>query len=243
MTPDKTPTRALLKLSGDALSGPEGPVDAERLRYIVKELKSAREVCPQLAVVLGGGNIMRGTQVSSGGIRRHRADQCGMMATVVNVLALAGEMGEAGVEAEVMSAVDIPGIAEGFDVERGLQYMKQGKVLLLAAGTGNSYFTTDSAAALRAVQLSADIMLKATRVRGVFSADPEKDKEAEFYKGISFREVLSQKLGVMDLTAATMCMEHGLPVKIFNYDTSGNLCKALRGEPIGTLIRGGNHGD
>lgn len=235
--------RVLLKLSGGALKGPDGPLSADSMQYIVGQLRSALEACDQLAVVLGGGNIMRGADTGREGIRRHRVDQCGMMATVVNALALAEELQGAGMDATVMSATPVPGIAAGFDVDEALEQLRDGKLVLLAGGTGNTYFTTDSAAALRAVQLDAGLMLKATRVRGVFDSDPEKDGDAGFYEHISHTDVLKNELGVMDLPAVALCMEHDLPVRVFDFWQEGNLRAVLDGKPIGTLIQGAADGN
>ena len=234
--------RVLLKLSGGALKGADGPLSAESMEYVADALRSAHSVCPQLAIVLGGGNIMRGADTGRKGIRRHRVDQCGMMATLVNALALAEELEGAGMDAAVMSATPVPGIAAGYDVDRALELLRQGTLLLLAGGTGNTYFTTDSAAALRAVQLDAGLMLKATRVRGVFDSDPEKYEDARFYERITYGDVLKKELAVMDLPAVALCMEHKLSVRVFDFWQEGNLRAVLDGKPIGTLIQGAADG-
>lgn len=234
--------RVLLKLSGGALKGADGPLSAESMDYVAGELRAALSACPRMGVVLGGGNIMRGADMGREGIRRHRVDQCGMMATVVNALALAERLNGAGIDATVMSATAVPGIAKGFEVDEALEHMRDGTVVLLAGGTGNTYFTTDSAAALRAVQLDADLMLKATRVKGVFGSDPEKNEEAQFHDEISYADVLKKKLGVMDLPAVALCMEHGLPVRVFDFWQEGSLRAVVEGEPTGTLIRGADDG-
>ncbi len=234
--------RVLLKLSGGALKGPDGPLSAESMDYIAGELQTALSACPQMGVVLGGGNIMRGADTGREGIRRHRVDQCGMMATVVNALALAERLNGDGMDARVMSAAAVPGIAPEFEVDEALNLMRDGTVVLLAGGTGNTYFTTDSAAALRGVQLDADLMLKATRVKGVFGSDPEKNQGAQFHETISYTGVLEKKLGVMDLPAVALCMEHDLPVRVFDFWEEGSLRAVLDGKPIGTLIQGADDG-
>ena len=235
--------RAVLKLSGNALCPPErAGFDEESLTYAASELKSAQEACGELAVVLGGGNLMRGATVSEQGVRRIRADRCGMLATISNAIMFQDHLERAGISSQILSAIPIQGMVDSFEVERCLSELQKGKIVLLAAGTGQPFFTTDTAAALRAIQIDADIMLKATRVDGVYAADPEKDATAEFYEHLSYRHVLDHELGVMDLTAVAACMKHGLPVRVFNYSVKGNLRAALRGEPVGTLIEGENNG-
>ena len=235
--------RAVLKVSGDAFCGEDGAaIDGGRIQYIAAELKNGLEACPQLAVVVGGGNIIRGAHCAGSGLRRIRADQCGMLATVVNALALRDRLELLDVPCAVLSALPVEGIVDGFGVERCLAALQGGKLVLLAGGTGNPLFTTDTAAALRAVQVGADIMLKATRVDGVYSADPEKDSAAQFYRELSFEDAIQARLGVMDLAAMVMCSEHCLPVRVFNYRVEGNLRRVLDGEPVGTLIRGGEDG-
>jgi len=230
--------RVLLKLSGGALKGSAGPLSADAMDYITAELQPALTACHQMSIVLGGGNIMRGADTGRKGVRRHRVDQCGMMATVVNALALADRLNGAGMDTAVMSATPVPGIAPGFEVDEALELMRDGTVVLLAGGTGNTYFTTDSAAALRGVQLDADLMLKATRVKGVFGSDPETNEEARFHEKISYADVLKKKLGIMDLPAVALCMEHDLPVRVFDFWEEGSLRAVLDGKPIGTLIQG-----
>jgi len=235
--------RAVVKVSGEVFGAPHGaPFDGARVQYLAAELKRGLEVCAQLAVVVGGGNIMRGAQCATGGLRRIRADQCGMLATMLNALVLCERMEVLDVPCTILSALPVEGVVEGFAEERCLAALEEGKLVLLAGGTGNPLFTTDTAAALRAVQIGADIVLKATRVDGVYSADPEKDGAARFYSELSFEDVIRQRLGVMDLSAIVMCSEHRLPVRVFNYRVEGNLCRALRGEPVGTLIRGLENG-
>lgn len=236
--------RAVLKLSGNALCPPEkAGFDEESMAYAASELKSALEVCGQLAVVLGGGNLMRGATVSDSGIRRIRADRCGMLATISNALMFQDHLESAGVSSQILSAIPVQGVVEPFEEKRCIAELQQGRVVLLAAGTGHPFFTTDTAAALRAIQISADIMLKATRVDGVYASDPEKNAGAKLYAQLSYHDVLDDELGVMDLTAVAACMKHRLPVRVFNYSVEGNLRAALRGEPVGTLIEGETNGN
>ncbi|MFP4028610.1 MAG: uridine monophosphate kinase [Candidatus Brocadiia bacterium] len=230
-------SRALVKISGGAF-GREGAsgFDREQLNYVCGEIKDGLEVCPELAVVVGGGNIMRGASFQSGGPGRLRADSAGMLATIVNGLIVKDCFLQQGVEVALYSALPVPEIAPGFDRDSCDTDLKGGKIVLLAGGTGNPLFTTDTAAALRAVQLEAEVVLKATRVDGVYSADPEVDNDATFYEHLQYDRVLADRLGVIDLCAVSLCMEHSLPVRVFNYKTPGNLRRALAGESVGTLI-------
>jgi len=238
-------TRALLKLSGDAFGGAGVEVfDEGQITYIADELRAARQVCPQLALVVGGGNIMRGAQFRAHGPGRLRADYAGMTATVVNALVLQDGLERADIPSRVYSALPVTGAAEPFDADRCRGDLDQGRVVILAGGTGNPLFTTDTAAALRAIQVGASLLLKATRVDGVFSADPEKDPDAEFFEHLEYEQVLERRLGVMDLCAVSLCMQHRLPVRVINYREAGNIRRALAGESIGTLIgnAGNGHG-
>jgi uridylate kinase len=234
--------RAVLKLSGGAFAPRGGKgFDEEQVGFVTRELVEAQRACPELAVVLGGGNIMRGAQCFPTGPSRVRADHAGMAATVVNALVLQDSLLRSDVPCTVYSALPIGGVAAAFSVEQCALDLEDGCIVLLAGGTGNPLFTTDTAAALRAVQLGAEILLKATRVDGVYSADPERHPDAELYERLSYEDVIKGTLGVMDLCAVSLCMEHGVPVRVFNYGVEGNIRRALSGEPVGTLI--GRHDD
>ena len=232
-----------MKLSGNALCPPESAgFDEYSMEYAASELKAALGARRQLAVVLGGGNLMRGASVSDRGLRRIRADRCGMLATISNAIMFQDYLESAGIASQILSALPIEGMVNSFTVERCISELETGRVVLLAAGTGQPFFSTDTAAALRAIQIDADIMLKATRVDGVYTADPEKDDTAKLHEHLSYHYVLDHELGVMDLTAVAACMKNGLPVRVFNYNVKGNLRAALCGEPVGTLIEGENNG-
>lgn len=236
-------SRALLKLSGNAFAavGKSGVGEAE-VDYITTEVCDALEVCPELAVVVGGGNIMRGANFCPRGTGRLRADNAGMLATLVNALVLEDSLENRGIPAVIYSGLAVPDAVPAFDFEEARADLERGHVVILAGGTGNPLFTTDTAAGLRGIQLGVEIVLKATRVEGVFSADPETDEDAEFFSHLSCREVLARRLGVMDLCAISLCMEHDLPVRVFNYRVAGNIRRALAGESIGTLIGNPRHG-
>ena len=237
MKPHRSHTRAVLKVSGEAFA-PEGGrgLDEEHVGWLARELAAGREVCPELAVVVGGGNIMRGAKFQPDGAGRIRADYAGMIATIVNALILKDALEQSGLPCAVYSALPVEGVVSAFCVDCCQDDLAHGRLVILAGGTGNPLFTTDTAASLRAVQLGAKVLLKATRVRGVYSADPEKDAGAELFEHLSYQDVLARRLGVMDLCAISMCMEHALPVRVFNYKEDGNIRRALSGEPIGTLI-------
>lgn len=235
--------RAVVKLSGNAFCPPgRAGFEEKSLQYAARELKEALQVCSQLAVVVGGGNLMRGAAFWPSGLRRIRADRCGMLATVANSLMFQDYLERAEVPSCVLSAIGIEGMVDAFEVERCLSELEHGRLVLLAGGTGQPFFTTDTAAALRAVQVGADLMLKATRVDGVYAADPEREADARLYRRLSYRYVIEHGLEVMDLSAVAVCMEHSLPVRVFNYQVAGNLSAALRGESVGTLIEGDNNG-
>ena len=207
---------------------------------IAGEIAQARRASPdtQIAVVVGGGNIVRGARLAEKGrIAQSTADYMGMLGTVINGLALKEALAAVGVESRVMSAILLPSVAESFIRPRALRHFEKGRVVILTAGTGNPYFTTDTCASLRAIELNADVLLKATKVDGVYSADPRKDPAARRYESLTFGEAVEKQLGVMDLTALTMCMEHKLPLIVFDYKVPGNITRAVRGEPIGTLVR------
>ena len=238
MDPPRTYRRVVLKLSGDAFcAGDGGAIDEEQTAYIAEELKEGRQVCPELSVVVGAGNIMRGARFRRSGPGRILADHCGMLGTVINALVLKERLGSLSVDCKVFSAVGAVQAVEPFTVERCLEVLQQGRLVILAGGTGNPLFTTDTAAVLRAVELGAEIVMKATRVDGVYSADPEQQETARLLTDLSFAEVIDRKLGVMDLTAASLCYEHNLPARVFNYRAKGNIGRALSGEQVGTFIR------
>ena len=234
--------RAVLKLSGSAFAPRGGKgIDEGRVGFMTRELVEAQRACPELAVVLGGGNIVRGAQCSLTGPSRIRADYAGMVATIVNALVFQDSLQRADVPCKVYSALPVAGVAAAFCAEQCAVDLEDGFIVLLAGGTGNPLFTTDTAGALRAVQLGAQVMLKATRVDGVYSADPEQHADAELYEHLSYEDVIKGTLGVMDLCAVSLCMDHGVPVRVFNYGVKGNIRRALSGEPVGTLI--GRHED
>lgn len=236
--PDKPYTRVLLKLSGEsfAQSGHFG-IDPAELAIIASEIKDALAAKAQVAIVVGGGNIIRGAEMaSSGHIPQATADHMGMLGTVINALALKEELRAIGVDCRVMSAIEIRAVAEPFIRGRALRHMEKGRVVILAAGTGNPFFTTDTCAALRATELECEVLLKATKVDGVYSADPKKHPDAVRYDAISFTDAINQRLRVMDMTALAMCSEHHLPVVVFDFKKRGNIARVIRGERIGTLL-------
>jgi uridylate kinase len=237
MTPEDAPQRVLLKLSGSTFAGKSGgPFDESAVAFIAGELKDARREPVQMAVVVGGGNIIRGAQFCPSGPGRISADYAGMLATVINTLVLRDRLQSLAVPVSHYCAFAVPRMAEAFQPDRCVGDLEAGKVVLLAGGTGNPLLTTDTAAVLRAVEVSAGVVLKATRVAGVYSSDPERDPGARIFERISFGEMLERKLGVMDLTAVSFCLEHSLPVRVFDYAVKGNIRRAAAGEPVGTLI-------
>ena len=230
--------RVLLKLSDEsfATEGAFG-IQPEELASIAGEIASAMSEGLELAIVVGGGNIIRGARLAAvGKFDQSTADYMGMLGTVINGLALKEALKSVGVESRVMSAINVPSVAESFIRARALRHFEKGRVIILVAGTGNPFFTTDTCASLRAIELGAEILLKATKVDGIYSADPRKDPNATRYETLQFSRALDQKLGVMDLTAMTMCMEHSLPVVVFDYKTKGNIRRVINGERIGTLV-------
>ncbi len=237
MTEQEPPQRVLLKLSGNAFGERGGAPFAESaLDFVAGEIADARESCSQIAVVCGAGNIMRGGSFRPAGPARIRADYAGMLGTVINALVLRDHLEQIGLTVSHYAALPIPRTADIFDLDRVVADLERGAVVLLGGGTGNPLFTTDTAAALRAKEIGADLLLKATRVDGVCSADPELEEDAELYSALSYGQVLERKLGVMDLTAVSFCLEHSLPVRVFNYAVRGNIRRAAAGEAIGTLI-------
>jgi uridylate kinase len=231
-------SRVVLKISGESFCKPGAfGIDPEELSHIAREIADAAATGSQIAVVCGGGNIIRGAVLAEQGqIAQATADYMGMLGTVINGLALKEALDGRGQPSRLMSAIDIPAVAEPFIRGRALRHFEKGRVLILAAGTGNPFFTTDTCAALRGTELNADVLLKATKVDGVYSADPAVDSTATRYDELTFGEALERKLGVMDLTALTMCMERRLPVVVFDFRTTGNIGRVVRGENLGTLI-------
>ena len=229
--------RVLLKLSGESLAAGQGHgIDTTRLQQYAEQIKAAVDGGVEVAIVIGGGNIFRGLQGASRGFDRVKGDQMGMLATVINSLALSSALEAIGQPAQVYTAIAMHPIGEHYSKWRAIEAMRQGKVAILSGGTGNPFFTTDTGAALRAVEVEADAMLKGTRVDGIYTADPEKDPTATKFDVISFDEVYSRGLKVMDLTATALCKENRMPVVVFDMDTPGNLAKVLAGEPIGTFV-------
>ncbi|HRI27719.1 MAG TPA: UMP kinase [Chitinophagales bacterium] len=230
--------RVLLKLSGEALMGNhEYGIDAERMMeyaYQIKEIVKIDGI--ELAIVIGGGNIFRGMDASDLGIDRASGDYMGMLATVMNGIALQSALEKIGLYTRLTSAIEMPKICEPYIRRRAIRHLEKGRVVIFSAGTGHPYFTTDTAASLRAVEIEADVLLKATRVDGVYTADPEKDKTATKYDTVSFNEVITKELNVMDLTAFTLCKENDLPVIVFDMNKVGNLRKIILGEKVGTLV-------
>lgn len=214
----------------------EHGIDPERLSDYAHEIKQVVALGTQVAIVIGGGNIFRGLQGAAKGMDRVQGDYMGMLATVINSMALQGELEKQGVATKLLSGIAIDPIAESMSRSKAIDYLKQGKVVIVAGGTGNPYFTTDTAAVLRAVEIKADVVLKGTRVDGVYSADPEKVPGAQKYDRITFTRVYEQNLNIMDLTAITMCRENSLPILVFNMNIKGNLVRLLQGEEIGTLV-------
>lgn len=230
--------RVLLKLSGEALMGKkEFGIETDALEHYAREIKSIVDLGIQVGVVIGGGNIFRGMQAAKDGIiERAQADYMGMLATVMNGMALQGALESIGVYTRLLSAVSIAEVAEPYIRRRGVRHMEKGRVVIFGAGTGNPYFTTDTAAALRAVEINADVLLKGTKVDGIYTADPMKDPEAEKYEVISFDEVYEKQLNVMDMTAFTMCKENKMPIIVFDINTKGHLLRLVKGDAVGTVV-------
>ncbi len=229
--------RVLLKLSGEALAGARGfGVDPERTHELALEIAAVRGLGVELAIVLGGGNFFRGVSDSARDMDRVSADNMGMLSTVINGLALQDALEKLGCFTRLMTALDMPRVAESFIRRRAVRHLEKGRIVIFAAGTGSPYFSTDTAAALRAMEIKADVILKGTKVDGVFDADPVKVKEARMIPEISYLEILSRDLGVMDSTAISMCREHHLPIVVFNLNRPGNLQRLVLGEKIGSLV-------
>lgn len=230
--------RILLKLSGESLMGQKQfGIDNNRLNAYAKEIKEIRDSGIEVAIVIGGGNIFRGVQAEEGGMDRTHGDYMGMLATMINAMALQAALEAAGLETRLLSAIEMKEIAEPYVRRRAVRHLEKGRVVIFGAGTGNPFFTTDSAASLRAIEINADVILKGTRVDGIYTADPEKDPTATKYDEITFEEAYAKGLKVMDMTAFTLCMENDLPIIVFDMDTEGNLQKLLSGNKVGTIVR------
>jgi uridylate kinase len=230
--------RVLLKISGEALMGEQNyGIDVNVARSVAEELKAVHDLGVQVAVVVGGGNIFRGVSKSAGNMDRSSADYIGMLATVMNAVVLQDALEKIHVDTRVLSAVDIPELAESFIRRRAVRHLEKGRVVIFAAGTGNPYFTTDSAAALRALEIKADIILKATKVDGVYTADPMADSNAQRFNEITYQEVLEKQLKVMDASAISLCMDNNLPIVVFNMREPGNIKRVVLGETgVGTRV-------
>jgi uridylate kinase len=230
-------TRVLLKLSGEALMGEQAfGIDPAVATQIAKEIGEVQSLGVQTAVVIGGGNLFRGLAASAKGMERSTADHMGMLATVINALALQDALEQVGVTTRVVSALEMRAVAEPFIRRRALRHLEKGRVVVFAAGTGNPYFTTDTAAALRAMEMRAEVILKGTKVDGIYTADPVLDPTAKRYESLSHLQVLEQRLQVMDTTAISLCMDNKLPIVVFRLRQAGNLRRVIMGEPVGTTV-------
>lgn len=226
-----------MKLSGEALMGDQGfGISPDILKYVAGEIQSVYDMGVELAIVVGGGNIFRGVAASSFDMDRASADHMGMLATVINSLALQDALDKRGVQTRVQSAISMHEVAEPYILRRAVRHLEKGRVVIFAAGTGNPYFTTDTAAVLRAQEIHAEVLFKATKVDGIYDADPEKNKDARFIPAISYMQVLEKQLNVMDMTAISLAMDNHLPLVVFNLKTSGSVKRAVCGEKIGTRI-------
>lgn len=229
--------RILLKLSGESLMGEQGyGIDVTRLNEYAQQIKEVHDMGVEIGIVIGGGNIFRGLSGAGKGFDRVKGDQMGMCATVINSLALSSALGAIGCKSRVLTAIRMEPIGEFYTKWKAIEAMENGEVAIFSAGTGNPYFTTDTGSSLRGIEIEADVMLKGTRVDGVYTADPEKDPSATKFEEITFDEIYNRNLRVMDLTATTMCKENNLPIYVFNMDIVGNLKKVMEGENIGTLV-------
>lgn len=236
--------RVLLKLSGEALAGEQGyGIDPQVINAIAAEIKEVVELGVQVALVIGGGNIFRGVAASSKGMDRASADYMGMLATVMNSLAMQDALEKQGVDTRVQSAIEMQEVAEPYIRRRAVRHLEKGRVVIFSAGTGNPYFTTDTAASLRAMEINAEVILKATKVDGVYTSDPKKDSSAVKLPTLTYLDVLQKGLQVMDATATSLCMDNNLPMIIFDLTERGNIVKVVLGEQIGTIVRGGELDD
>jgi uridylate kinase len=229
--------RVLLKISGEAFckEGHTG-LDIDEIQSIARQIKEAAQIGTQIAIVVGGGNIIRGSAIARHGLTQNTGDSMGMLATVINALALQDVLEHEGLATRVMTALSVHSVAEPYIRRRAVRHLEKNRMVILAAGTGNPHFTTDTAAALRATELGCEVLLKASKVDGVYTDDPHKNPKAKKIERLSYLDVLNQRLGVMDITAISMCMEHKLPIIVFNLRREGNILKAVSGEPIGTII-------
>lgn len=231
--------RILLKLSGESLMGSQKfGIDSNVLNHYSDQIKELVELGVEVAIVLGGGNIFRGLQAEKSGIERVQGDYMGMLATVINSMALQSTLESKGVYTRLISAIEMKQIAEPYIRRRAIRHLEKGRVVIFSAGTGSPYFTTDSAAALRASEINADVILKGTRVDGIYTADPEKDPEATKFDHLTFASVISLGLGVMDMTAFTLCKENNIPIIVFDINKADNLIRIVQGEKVGTLVEG-----
>jgi len=229
--------RILLKLSGEALMGENNyGIDSRKLKQYAVEIKKVHEMGVEVAIVIGGGNIFRGVQGEKTGIDRVQGDYMGMLATLINAMALQSSLEQHGMFTRLMSGLKIESVCEPFIRRRAIRHLEKGRIVIFGAGIGNPYFTTDSTASLRAIEIEAEVVLKGTRVDGVYTADPEKDPSAQRYRNISFQEVYEKNLNVMDMTAFTLCQENNLPIIVFDMNKAGNLENLILGEEVGTLI-------
>jgi uridylate kinase len=229
--------RIVLKLSGEALAGSQGyGIDPPVLDRIGEEVREVADLGVQLAIVIGGGNIFRGVAASAAGMDRATADYMGMLATIINALALQDSLEKAGVQTRVLSAIEMRAVAEPYIRRRAIRHLEKGRVVIFAAGTGNPFFTTDTAGALRAVEIGADAIIKATKVDGVYSADPKLDPAARRLERLTYIEVLNRGLGVMDTTAISLCMDNKLPIVVFDLMQAGNIKRIVLGEPVGSIV-------
>jgi uridylate kinase len=229
--------RVLLKLSGEMLAGGQGfGINEQMLHEISDDLKEVHDLGIELGIVVGGGNIFRGLKAAGSGMDRVPADHMGMLATVINAIALQNFLEDVDVQTRVLSAINVEEVAEPYIRRRAIRHLEKGRIVIFAAGTGNPFFTTDTAAALRASEIRAEVLLKGTKVDGIYDSDPVKNSGAKMFQSLSFRDVLDGELRVMDLTAITFCHDNGIPVRVFNMTKRGNLLKLLKGEKIGTLV-------
>ena len=229
--------RIVLKLSGEALAGTQGyGIDPPVLDRVGAEVRDVTELGVQVAIVIGGGNIFRGIAASAGGMDRATADYMGMLATIINALALQDSLEKAGLQTRVLSAIEMRAVAEPYIRRRAIRHLEKGRVVIFAAGTGNPFFTTDTAGALRAVEIGADAIVKATKVDGIYSADPKKDPMARRIEKVTYIEVLNRGLGVMDTTAISLCMDNKLPIVVFDLTRPGNIKRLVLGEPVGSIV-------
>lgn len=236
---EKAYSRVLLKLSGEALAGERGfGIEPEVVDRITDEIKDIAAMGVSLGVVIGGGNIVRGAMASQKGMDRVQADYMGMLSTIINALAVQDLLERKGVETRVMTAIRMDELAEPYIRRRAMRHMEKGRVVLFAGGTGNPYFSTDTAAVLRATEMESEVVIKATKVRGVFTADPTKDPNAEFLPKVSFHEVMTKELAVMDAAAVSLCKENDLPIIVLNVENRGAVVSAIKGEHVGTLVSG-----